>query len=265
MTLDIQLNDANFSGLSNPEVFSADPMLAAPIGVIGLFDSQSIASWPSQSNPNTVNQKIYNRVPNATVPYLQVGNGTGLDGQDPTWNNSEQAFVFTKNPPSIIQAIDNAHFRFTNTAFLITYWFKTTSLFNRSDVQVLIGRRDGTTVGSPITLGLDDTYLYADVYNGTNTITARSNFSPLGNTQIGMSWQPVTSTISIYANGKFLNSTTVNGTSTLPAGGNFRIGDDVFSKDDYFKRLYIEDLTVSGNDPAARVALEYSKIIEILT
>jgi hypothetical protein len=266
MALDIQLLDTQFQGLVSPEIYAADPMLVAPNGVVGLFDTQSIDSWPIQGAPNAANQKWFNRAPNAAIPFLAIGNLLSEENFDPAWSASEQAFVFTKAGGTLISATDLSHFNFTTQGFLLTAWMKPTAIFSTTGNQILVGKYSGSEASSPYSIFLSNGSLYAYMSGASAIGFASAALTYAGNMQIGLSWVPsgATGTAKLYANGKVV-ATASTPFNALVSGVNFTLGNFSLPIDAFVKRLYIENLTVSQNNPETRVALEYSKLQEILT
>ncbi len=268
MALDGQILDANFSGLINPEIWAADPMLRSPNGVIGLFDTQSAVSYPLQSAPDATHQLIYNRVSNPAVASLQFGTTDAVQALDPTWSAEEGALVFTRSAGSLIRGILDADFQFVSDGFLITLWFKPGAAFSTGNVNGFLGRHTGVAATSGFILYNNGTTLNAQVLNGSTFITATSasgTFSPSGNIQVGISWQPsgASGTVKAYINGNEVAST-VAGFGTLNTGDKLSIGTSAYPIDMFFKRLFVENLAVSGNDPAKRVELEFAEVSQIL-
>ena len=264
MSLDIQLLDTTFKGLVNPEIYAADPMLAKPTGVLGIFDTQSLISWPSQAAPDATNQRWYNRVIGAAVPYLRIGNGDTADSYDPLWSDAEQSFTFSKTGVSTIAATNGTHFAITDRAVLQTIWVKPTPAFSSTGNQILLSKYSGGASGNAYALYISSGGLYVYFSNDS----AAYGYSAPGQTfaglmQIGFDWNPTSATSRLFFNGAVVATGTAP-FNALGQGVNFSIGNVGTPIDLYVKRFYCEDLTTSGNDAAARVALEYKAISEII-
>jgi hypothetical protein len=270
MALDTQVLDANFSGLINPEIWAADPMLRSPTGVVGLFDTQSMVSYPWQAEPDAAHQLIYNRAPSAAVPSLQFGLTSAIEATDPSWSATEGALVLARSALDFLYAPTATQFQFTNQGFLMTTWFKPTPAFSTANNQSFASRHDGNLPSSAFILYNAGTTLNAQVLSGNSFVVASSAsgiFNPSGNTQVGLSWQPLSGSTGIAK--VFLNGAQVGSASTpfgtLNAGAAFTVGNGNYPADIFFKRLFIENLSISGNDPATRIALEYAEISQILS
>ena len=275
MTLDIQLLDASFPSLT--EVWAADPMLVAPNGVDALLSPQSVVSWPSQGQPTAQNQKLFNRVNGKAPVFLQMGTTSGADTTDPAWDATEQAFVFSKANQSTIRAVNAADLLYQSQSFLQIVWFKPRGNFftqnnafagrwatNTNAAYILYAFSNSTTLAGFVCHDTSGT-----AGSGYDYITAPCSFTA-GNNQVALAWQTngSTATLSIYFNGAKVASKAVAFGTLYGGAPLFELGnsyDTVLQPDIFLKDFYSENLTISGNNPDARVALNYQKMQEILT
>jgi hypothetical protein len=271
MPLDIQLLDTQLKGLVNPEIYGI-PLLANPAGVIGFFSSQDAEiCWPFQGTPDDQNQSWFNRAPSAIIPYLKIGNLAASDAYDPLWSAQEEAFLLQKNSNDFISTTDLTHFNFLANGFLEILWFKPTPAFSTVGNQILFGKYSGNSTGNPYSLWISNGALYSlfsnDVAPAFAFATAALPISAFaGNIQVALSWKPInvnSAIAKIYLNGVVVVTGNVP-FGNLSNGPLFSIGNPVIPCDIFLKQFYVEDLTVSGNNPDARVALDYKKTREIL-
>jgi hypothetical protein len=272
----------SFKGAATPlvgaEKFAEDPMLLAPAGVVGLFDSINGKSWPTQDNP-TVPDNVYwiNRAPKPTVKRLTLG---GLSG---TTNADYVSFVdggFNVNsnaPPRPIWTSDSTAFNFTTESFLSTIWLKPIAqFFTKSGIQGLQGRWENSGESSWFQFwdGATLNCFIRGVPGGTEGVHYQyarfaATFAANKLTQIGVSVQISGGSLLIkgYQDGvKKVEATLPQASIYQTANARYFIGgsaDQSFYSNAVYYRNYLENLSVSGNSPEARVAKDWQARIGV--
>jgi hypothetical protein len=272
MGLGISFKNANNTVLPGAKIYAEDPMLRNPIGVVGLFDSRNILSYPAQANPDANNKYWINRAPSPAVPKLLLGTATppATDTATPTFQDG--GFLFqSATPKTIVGSVTD--FNFTTQSFLATVLFNPTAAF--------AGRPGGTQQGliGRYASNLNCSwYLYADAANNAITAFLRSTTGSTngvdfiarsvayvpGSTLIhaGISSEIVGASLTckVFLNGVqggifTIPQNTLRAYSTPFVVGNSNNPGEAL--DGVVKRVYIENLTVSGRSANTQCLEDY--------
>jgi hypothetical protein len=261
---------------SNAEglVTDADhPFLENPLGVEALFLPHNPNSWASQQNPTTSNNRMKNLGSATSSLYFgaePVGGVANLTNA-PTFDNGKILFNTAEADRLIQGGGVNSDFSISNQAKLVIFWAKPSSLgaevFNLGTRH--IGSADSNFIfyiGAGI---VNATW----IWNGSSTYIFGSKNSPLVQNnqvlQIAYAFEPngANSTWKYFVNGGQIGIDTYTGNNALKYNANtpplaigVRNGGETAQGCIY--QFAMENLTVSGNNAASRVLLDYQEMAE---
>jgi hypothetical protein len=247
------------------------PLLISPLGVEALFTLYNPNCWPSQQNPTTSSNRIKNLGTATSSLYFgaePVGGVASLTNA-PTFDNGKLLFN-TGESDRLIQGGGSASdFSINNQAKLIIFWVKPTNLgaevFNLGTRH--IGSADSNFIfyiGSGV---VNATW----IWDGSSAYIFGAKNSPLVQNnqvlQIAYSFEPngANSTWKYFVNGGQIGVDTYTGNNALKYNTNtptFSIGvrNGGETAQGHFYQFAMENLTVSGNNAAERVLLDYQEM-----
>jgi hypothetical protein len=271
MGIGIKFKTATFA-LPSAKIYAEDKVLESPSGVIGLFDSTNSLSYPNQGAPTVTSKYWLNRAPSPAVAQILLG--TQAPPATPATDTTTPTFVdsgFLMNSAQTKRiAGASGDFNFISTSFLATCWFvPNAAYFSKSGTQGIIGRWGG--------FGTSSWYLYGDgTANGMTGFVRydASTFDTVGIpglalqsgvlAQVGMSVEFLSANsvrLKTFFNGeKKGEATFAKGSLFNTASAAFCVGgatEDAQAANGVFKRVFIENLTISGRSPEARVIDDY--------
>jgi hypothetical protein len=259
---------------SNAEGLATDadhPFLENPLGVEALFLPHNPNSWASQQNPTTSNNRMKNLGSATSSLYFgaePVGGVASLTNA-PTFDNGKVLFN-TAEADRLIQGGGLASdFSISNQAKLVIFWVKPTNL---SAEVFYLGSRHVGSVDSNFIFNIENGATKITwIWNGSNTYNFGTKSSPLVQNnqllQIAYAFEPngANSTWKYFVNGGQIGIDTFTGNNALKYNGNtppltvgIRNGGE--TAQGYFYQFAMENLTVSGNNAAARVLLDYQEM-----
>lgn len=258
------LTDASLTLPDNLPLYQDDAMKRAAGQVLLDFND-------SNCNPNSVRPS--NFVAGAAFTNLIVGGpaatviGTTLRNADVTIDAGNGLLV-----PTTTSGVDlgGNNYDVYNKAFIRLLWFKQKTGHPTTATQGMTHRSNGSSaVGSmqhAMFMAAGGDNLTVIVGNATAIVSYNMGVTALDTvTQAGYAYDPATGILKAIKNGLVVASV------TLPGGGNLaqpsgtaldRIGNGYGANfNGFVYRLYQEDLSASGADPADVAALDYAAII----
>jgi hypothetical protein len=248
------------------------PFLRNPLGLEALFTLYDPNCWELQANPKTSSNRLKNLGSQASSLYLgaEPVSGVANIANAPSFDNGK-LLLNTAESDRILQGGGaNSDFSFSNQAKLMIFWVKPTALATEN--LSLASRHAGST-DTNFGLGLSSGSLSLFwIWNGSTTY----NFLPAKNSvliqnnqllQIAIAFEPngANSSWKTFVNGGQIGIDNYTGNNAIKYNAStpqlaigVRNPGETFQG--YFYEYACENLTVSGNDAAARVLLNYQEM-----
>lgn len=247
------------------------PLLSSPLGVEALFTPYNPNCWSSQQNPTTSSNRLKNLGTATSSLYFgaEPVSGVASLANAPTFDNGKLLFN-TGEGDKLIQGGGLASdFSISNQAKLMICWLKPTNL--SAEIFMIANRHVGSADTNFIfSIGSGNISL-AWIWSGSSTYNFGGKSSPLIQNnqllQIAVAFEPngANSTWKYFVNGGQIGIDTYTGNNalnytanTVPLTIGVRNGGE--TAQGLFYQFAMENLTVSGNNAAARVLLDYQEM-----
>jgi hypothetical protein len=247
------------------------PFLRNPLGLEALFTPYNPNCWGLQANATTSNNRLKNLGSQSSSLYLGLPPVSGVANiaAAPSFDNGKLLFNKAENDLMIQGNGAHSDFAFSNQEKLMIFWVRPTAL--ASENFTIASRHAGdvnTNFGLSISAGAISLFW---IWEGSSTYASTSALSAqLGNNQlaqVAISFKPngSNSVWKFFVNGGQVDEKPYSGQNAIKYNastpalrlGYANAGDTCQG---YFYEYACENLTVSGNDAAARVLLNYQEM-----